>query len=85
MKQDHSPKAPPRSRKSTLKKAASDRVADTASRKKETGKKTKSTNSSLLVHFQLRFATQFGQQVFVTGNHDLLGNNSVEKALPLQY
>ncbi|MCA6473448.1 MAG: 4-alpha-glucanotransferase, partial [Chitinophagaceae bacterium] len=85
MKQDHSPKAPPRSRKSTPKKAASDRVADTASRKKETGKKTKSTNSSLLVHFQLRFATQFGQQVFVTGNHDLLGNNSVEKALPLQY
>ena len=85
MKQDHSPKAPPRSRKSTPKKAASDRVADSASRKKETGKKTKSTNSSLLVHFQLRFATQFGQQVFVTGNHDLLGNNSVEKALPLQY
>jgi 4-alpha-glucanotransferase len=35
--------------------------------------------------FQLRFTTQFGQIIYVVGNHPLLGNNDIEKAVPLQY
>ena len=35
--------------------------------------------------FQLRFHTEFGQSLFLTGNHDLLGNGALEKAIPLQY
>ena len=35
--------------------------------------------------FQLRFTTQFGQTIYVVGNHPLLGNNDIEKAVPLQY
>ena len=34
---------------------------------------------------QLRFTTQFGQTIYVVGNHPLLGNNDIEKAVPLQY
>ena len=85
MKQDHSSKVNSRSRRSTPKKAAPDRVSVSPSRKSTNKKKLTSNVNTLLVHFQLRFATQYGQQVFVTGNHALLGNNSVENALPLQY
>lgn len=35
--------------------------------------------------FQLRFTTQFGQIIYVVGNHPLLGNNDIEKAVPLEY
>lgn len=37
------------------------------------------------VSFWLRYATQYGQQIFVTGNHPVLGNNNPAEALPLQY
>jgi 4-alpha-glucanotransferase len=37
------------------------------------------------VSFWLRYATQYGQQIFITGNHPLLGNNNLAEALPLQY
>jgi 4-alpha-glucanotransferase len=43
----------------------------------------KATGFTLL--FQLRFTTQFGQNIYVIGNHPLLGNNDIEKAVPLQY
>jgi 4-alpha-glucanotransferase len=36
-------------------------------------------------NFYLRFYTQFGQTLFVSGNVDALGNNDVNKAIPLQY
>jgi 4-alpha-glucanotransferase len=35
--------------------------------------------------FQLRFTTQFGQIIYVVGNHPLLGNDDIEKAVPLSY
>jgi 4-alpha-glucanotransferase len=35
--------------------------------------------------FQLRFHTEFGQSLWLTGDHDLLGNGEIEKAVPLQY
>ena len=37
------------------------------------------------VTFRLRYHTQFGQSLFLTGNHPLLGGGNVEKAIPLQY
>ena len=36
------------------------------------------------VSFWLRYATQYGQQIFISGNHPLLGNNNLAEALPLQ-
>ena len=35
--------------------------------------------------FQLRFQTQYGQQLFIMGDHALLGNSLLEAAIPLQY
>ena len=37
------------------------------------------------ITLQLRFTTQYGQQLLVTGNHELFGNGDISKALPLQY
>ncbi|MDB5193004.1 MAG: 4-alpha-glucanotransferase [Segetibacter sp.] len=37
------------------------------------------------VTFKLRFHTKYGQALFITGNHEVLGNNDPKKALPLQY
>ena len=39
----------------------------------------------MLLHFYLRYATQFGQSIFVSGNHIVLGNDDSKKAFPLQY
>jgi len=46
-----------------------------------------SGNKSAVKHitFQLRFHTEFGQGLFIVGNHPLLGNNDVEQAVPMQY
>ncbi len=35
--------------------------------------------------FQIRFHTHFGQELFVVGDHPLLGNNLLENAVPLNY
>jgi 4-alpha-glucanotransferase len=35
--------------------------------------------------FQLSFKTVYGQTLYISGNHPLLGNGDPEKALPLQY
>src|SRR5476649_585147 len=35
--------------------------------------------------FQLHFHTTYGQELFITGNHSLLGNNDPGKAVPMQY
>ena len=43
----------------------------------------KATGFSLV--FQLRFTTQFGQNIYLLGNHPLLGSNDTEKAIPLKY
>ena len=37
------------------------------------------------ITFQLRFHTHFGQSLWLSGNHEILGNGSVEGALPLQF
>jgi len=37
------------------------------------------------IQFYLRFHTQFGQSLHVTGNINALGNNDISKAFPLKY
>src|SRR6266481_3098385 len=37
------------------------------------------------VTFQLRFHTHFGQSILLTGNHELLGDSDIAKAIPLEY
>lgn len=43
------------------------------------------TTDKLTITFQLKYTTIYGQKLFITGNHALLGNNDLEKALPMQY
>src|SRR5689334_21668638 len=35
--------------------------------------------------FQLRFHTRYGQSLWLTGNHEIFGNDNVEKAVPLEF
>jgi 4-alpha-glucanotransferase len=35
--------------------------------------------------FKLRFHTKYGQSLWLVGNHEMLGNGQVEKAIPLHY
>ena len=37
------------------------------------------------LNFHLRFKTSFGQTIFITGDHPLLGNGNIEEAVPMVY
>ena len=37
------------------------------------------------LNFHLRFKTSFGQAIFITGDHPLLGNGKIEQAIPMVY
>jgi 4-alpha-glucanotransferase len=39
----------------------------------------------MTIHFYLRFSTHFGQTIYISGNNDILGNDDLDKALPIQY
>ena len=42
-------------------------------------------NTGLKIRFLLKFHTTYGQNLFISGNHALLGNEVIENALPLTY
>ncbi len=43
-------------------------------------------NTSIqVVRFQLRFHTVYGQELFISGNHPLLGSGNPDKAVAMQY
>lgn len=71
----------------TIKKnATSSTISPDKKRVKGKTKPVKSTPVAIKqVSFQLKFHTHYGQDLFITGNHHLLGNNDPEKAVPLQY
>lgn len=47
---------------------------------------SKKTNAFLQkIVFQIRFHTQYGQELLISGNHPLLGNNDPEQAVAMQY
>ena len=37
------------------------------------------------LNFHLRYKTNFGQAIFITGNHPLLGNGKIDQAVPMVY
>lgn len=39
----------------------------------------------MLLNLYLRFSTSVGQSLFVSGSHDIFGNNDIARAIPLQY
>ena len=39
----------------------------------------------MTIHFYLRFSTRFGQSIHISGNHEILGNDDLGKAFPIQY
>lgn len=39
----------------------------------------------MFIHFYLHFSTRFGQDIFVSGNNSILGNDNTACAIPLQY
>jgi 4-alpha-glucanotransferase len=42
-------------------------------------------DKTIEISFNLRFSTRFGQNLYITGNHELLGNDNIENALPLSF
>ncbi len=56
--------------------------------KKTAAKKAVAKNNkvdAISISFHLRFKTNFGQNLFILGNHPILGNGSLDNAIPLQY
>ncbi len=39
----------------------------------------------MILHFYLRYSTQFGQNIFVSGNRPVLGNDDLSRAFALEY
>ena len=39
----------------------------------------------MIAHFFLKFSSSFGETLFVSGNHEIIGNDHLEYALPLTY
>lgn len=48
-------------------------------------KKEKIKSPLKKIAFQLRYHTRIGENIFVTGDHSVLGDNDINKALPLHY
>jgi len=66
-------------------KAITEKVSLPKKTKETTSKKAIDTQEKKIITFQLRFATKYGQSLFITGNHDVFGNGDISKALPMQY
>lgn len=71
------------STKRRLKKTVSEEASNKAT--ENTYIKNQPSSAVQKITFQLRFHTKFGQQLFITGNHEWFGNNDLDKALPMQY
>ena len=53
--------------------------------RKELTEKKLSNSQLSKVTFWLRYATRYGQEIYITGNHELLGNNHAANAIALTY
>ncbi len=71
--------------KRSLKKDDTSLISDKHNQKKVKTAKKSSPITGKKITFHLKFHTTFGQDLFITGNHPLLGDNDPAKALPLQY
>ncbi|MDE3236906.1 MAG: 4-alpha-glucanotransferase, partial [Bacteroidota bacterium] len=75
----------PAKKTATTKKVSSKEVTAQTVSKKTASPKNTTEKKSLTVTFQVKFHTSFGQNLFVLGNHPLLGDGDVSKALPMHY
>ena len=72
--------------KATKKVVAKVKTEKSRNKKQEIAVKPQSSNVKIqTITFQLKFSTTYGQSLFITGNHELLGNGNIAKALPMQY
>ncbi|MBS1627310.1 MAG: 4-alpha-glucanotransferase [Bacteroidetes bacterium] len=46
---------------------------------------TKKITKTTSIVFQINYHTTFGQELFITGNHEIFGNNNLSKALAMHY
>ena len=90
---ESSKKVEPAAKKMIIKKAVATKIAKTATKKIEKivvekklpTKSSKSNNEQATITFKLKFNTQQGQNLFILGNHLLLGNGILENSIPMQY
>lgn len=83
-------KAPPKQKALPAKKAPA--AKETTEKKpkkvaeiKTPAKKASSTLNTISVEFRVRFHTKPGQDIFISGDHELLGNRDEARALPMQW
>lgn len=67
-----------------------EKIKKTASTKTTLKSKAVETNNQPLndfvkINFQLKFQTSYGENLFITGSHPLLGENDLAKAVPLHF
>jgi 4-alpha-glucanotransferase len=67
----------------SLKEKATEKVKVEKAGQKTARKKASSPTTKLI--FQLKFHTKPGETLFITGNHELFGNDDLADALPMQY
>ena len=76
-------------KKTAVKKIISAEITGKKAKKtaaKTTSLKKAATKTGLQkIIFRIHFHTEFGQELFITGDHPLLGNGIAENAVPLQY
>jgi 4-alpha-glucanotransferase len=75
-------KAVPKKKTAKTKPVAKKAVVKAKSAAKTTKKHTRGLRR---VIFQVRFHTHFGQEIFLSGDHPILGDNQPEKAVRMQY
>lgn len=81
------PKITKKTNTSTVRKTQKKSMQNPATQiaRKEKSAKKPSRTPLNRVTFWLRYATQYGQEIFISGNHEILGNNHSAEAIPLTY
>ncbi len=80
-------KSPPKEPKAVaVKKAPAKKEAPQKKpAKKISASKAETKTPVVTIEFKLRFHTQFGQSLYLTGDAEVLGNSDMDKAIPLKY
>lgn len=67
-------------------KKVKDKVVEVAKDVEKVVKKTTTTQKDTVnVTFEVRFSTEYGQEIYIVGNHSLLGNSDLNEAKLLNY
>jgi len=71
--------------KKTTKKTTAKKTVSTVAKKTTAVKRSVKAKGLQKIIFQVGYGTEYGQELFIVGDHPLLGNNIAENAVPLQY